>query len=385
MTTTMQVPTTQYELVDVKNESLRRAIEKNVFGPDMSFRVRVLADAVPTSTEAVRMLVQAPGDSERADSAPLNYIFNGRILDSDKGRPSPHVFYQNPCDLSTAPIAARGRTAQFLGLHTQFIVKTSVLSVPTEGSTVVVSLQKGTPYQFDLQFAFADAPVMESIGPGNIEQIMECQSLSELDWENLSSVNSFVAPTAGIVGGPSTVADINAAYSAVAAVPGFAEKIVQVANNVGIPDPGWLANLINFESGFDETKQNDRGSDCWGLIQFCRTSGAEEVGVIWKAGERPPDYFLNNGPIAQMKYVEKYFLKAKGKYKTIQDVYARVFFPISMNYGDDFNIYDWYVKNKPTYASTYRRQNPGITYKGDYTTLANKNAKLPTVLPSTTT
>ena len=148
-----------------------------------------------------------------------------------------------------------------------------------------------------------------------------------------------------------------------------------------------MANLINFETdgSFNETKQNKRGSDCWGLIQFCRDSGAKEVGVTWISGQRPPDYFLNEGPIAQMDYVEKYFLKDRGKYKKIQDVYARVFFPISMDYGDDFNIYDWYRKNEPEFARTYRDQNPGITYKGDYMKFANKNAKLPTVLAPTAT
>ena len=149
--------------------------------------------------------------------------------------------------------------------------------------------------------------------------------------------------------------------------------------------PACLANLINMESKFDPTAQNLKGSDCWGLIQFCRNSGAKSVGVIWKAGEKPPDAFLNSGAVAQMKYVEDYMMKGKGKFKKIEDVYARVFFPEAMNHGNDFSIYNWYVAHKgQAAADLFAAQNPGIMYKGDYVRLANDGAKLPTVLPGTT-
>ena len=78
-------------------------------------------------------------------------------------------------------------------------------------------------------------------------------------------------------------------------------------------------------------------------------------------------------------------MKGKGKYKTVQDVYARVFFPLAMDYGDDFSIYGWYVSNKgQAAADKFAQQNPGIMFKGDYVRLANSRAGLPTVLPGTT-
>ena len=47
----------------------------------------------------------------------------------------------------------------------------------------------------------------------------------------------------------------------------LSEKIVEVAGRLGIPDPGWLANLINFESagtfsfGRTKLKQRSYGTD----------------------------------------------------------------------------------------------------------------------------
>jgi hypothetical protein len=86
-----------------------------------------------------------------------------------------------------------------------------------------------------------------------------------------------------------------------------------------------------------------------------------------------------------MKYVEDYMMKGKGKYKTIADIYARVFFPEAMNHGDDFSIYNWYVAHKgQAAADKFAKLNPGIMFKGDYIRLANNGAKLPTVLPGMT-
>ena len=100
---------------------------------------------------------------------------------------------------------------------------------------------------------------------------------------------------------PATAEDIKAAYPEVAAVNGFAEKIVQVANELGIADPGWLANVMYFESGltFDPSKTNDIG--CVGLIQFCPgdRSGQAAVG---KTGEE----LAAMGAVEQMDYVKLY-------------------------------------------------------------------------------
>ena len=349
------------------------ATKNDVYEGKNQFIAVILKSVSPielTQAETAAYLgTSKPADPNNSHGA--IYGFKIRIISAN----SPHAFLPEPCfEGGTDAI-----NNIIKDMHTLALSRDGAYS---PGDEVQVQLEK-TDFSYNLDSCWI------------IGHVNSNQSKYKADLSCLSAKDSFGGKSivefykgiedAGIVGGPSSAAEINAAYPAVADVPGFAEKIVEVANNVGIPDPGWLANLINFESGFDETKQNKRGSDCWGLIQFCRDSGAKEVGVTWSAGKRPPDSFLKEGPIAQMDYVETYFLKEKGKYKKIQDVYARVFFPISMDQDDDFNIYDWYLKNKREFASTYRDQNPGITYKGDYMKFANKNAKLPTVLAPTAT
>ena len=360
--------------MDALAAATRKGATKNdVYEGKDQFIAVILKSVSPTeltsAEKAVYLGISKPADPN--DSHGAIHGFKIRIISAN----SPHAFLPEPCfEGGTDAI-----NNIIKDMHTLALSRGGTYS---PGDEVQVQLEK-TDFSYNLDSCWIIGPV--SSNQDKYKAGLSCLSAKD-SFDGKSIVEFYKGiEDAGKVGGPSTATEINAAYPAVRAVPGFAEKIVEVANNVGIPDPGWLANLINFESGFDETKQNQQGSDCWGLIQFCRDSGASEVGVTWSAGKRPPDSFLNKGPIAQMDYVEKYFLKEKGKYKKIQDVYARVFFPISMGHGDEFNIYDWYLKNKPEFANTYRRQNPGITYKGDYMKFANKNAKLPTVLAPTAT
>ena len=360
--------------MDALAAATRKGATKNdVYEGKNQFIAVILKSVGPTEfTSAEKAGIVGTGKpADPNDSHGAIHGFKIRIISAN----SPHAFLPEPC--FEGGTDAINNIIQ--DMHTLALSR-GVLYSP--GDEVQVQLEK-TDFSYNLDSCWI------------IGHVNSNQSNYKADLSCLSAKGSFGGKSivefykgiedAGKVGGPSTAAEINAAYPAVAAVDGFAEKIVQVAKKVGIPDPGWLANLINFETdgSFDETKQNKKGSDCWGLIQFCRDSGANEVGVIWKAGKRPPDDFLNNGPVAQMDYVEKYFLKEKGKYKKIQDVYARVFFPISMGHGDDFNIYEWYVENKgQAAADRYLRQNPGIVYKGDYIGKANGKAKLPTRLSS---
>ena len=348
------------------------AIKSDVYEGKDQFIAVILSELTPTGftdKEVAGTSGTTAPDSIAGDKGAI-YGFKERIISAD----SPHAFLPEPCqDSKNEQI-----NSMIKNMHTTALSRESNYA---PGQEVYVQLEK-VDFSYNLDSCWI-------IGPSNSGTLskqgtnLDCLTSKDAFGNKRITEYNIELSKEGKVGGPSTAADINAAYPAAAAVPGLAEKIVQVANSVGIPDPGWLANLINFESGFDETKQNERGSDCWGLIQFCRTSGAKEVGAIWNAGERPPDDFLNNGPVAQMDYVEKYLLGAKGKYKTIQDVYARVFFPISMKHGDDFSIYEWYVENKgQAAADRYLRQNPGIVYKGDYIGKANGKAKLPTRLSS---
>ena len=363
--------------MDALAAATRKGATKNdVYEGKDQFIAVILKSVSPielTQAETAAYLgTSKPADPNNSHGA--IYGFKIRIISAN----SPHAFLPEPCfEGGTDAI-----NNIIKDMHTLALSRGGTYS---PGDEVQVQLEK-TDFSYNLDSCW----IIGHVNSNQSKYKADLSCLSAKDSFGGKSIIEFYKDIedAGIVGGPSTAQDINNAYSVVAGIPGLADKIVEVANKVGIPDPGWLANLINFETRgtFRSNIRNSAGSDCWGLIQFCRDSGAEEVGVIWKAGERPPDDFLNNGPVAQMDYVEKYFLKDEGKYKKIQDVYARVFFPISMKHGDNFSIYEWYVENEgQAAANTYRRQNPGITYKGDYMKFANKNAKLPTVLAPTAT
>jgi hypothetical protein len=172
---------------------------------------------------------------------------------------------------------------------------------------------------------------------------------------------------------PATAEQINAAYSQIRAVKGWAEKIVEVANFLKIPDPGWLANAMWFESSLNPSETN-KSYQCTGLIQFCPESGAKRVG-------KTVDQLRVMGAIEQMKYVQLYLSDYKGRMNSSADLYMAIFFPVSVGKGPSYSIYNWYlVKKGAAKAANYLKANSGIKTSGDYQSFADKRAKLPTHL-----
>ena len=142
--------TTHGEVVAINGQNLRDTVSKNIYGSDRTFRIIALADAIPMSSAAAHFAFNSPGEVDKTTSAPMHWKFRGRIVDLQL-RPSPHVFCQDPCDLTTAPPEARGLSAQFQQLHTEFFVATDVSQQIKKHDEVIVSLAKGTPYEYDLQ------------------------------------------------------------------------------------------------------------------------------------------------------------------------------------------------------------------------------------------
>ena len=172
---------------------------------------------------------------------------------------------------------------------------------------------------------------------------------------------------------PATVEEIKAAYPEIAAVTGWAEKIVVVANSLQIADPGWLANVMWFESLLDPSKTN-ASFGCTGLIQFCPNSGAQKVG-------KTTDELRRMGAIEQMDYVEAYLREYRGRMNSSADLYMAIFFPIAVGKGPNYNIYNWYLTNKgAASAARYLEANAGIRTAGDYQSYADRRARLPTAL-----
>jgi hypothetical protein len=164
----------------------------------------------------------------------------------------------------------------------------------------------------------------------------------------------------------------------------IADDIVALAKKLGMPDAGWLANLINFESGgtFSPSIRNPH-SGATGLIQFM-PSTAKGMGTT-------TDTLASMSAKEQMKYVERYLLRKKrnaDSYKQPTDAYMAVFYPVAMGKGKDFSIAEHYAsqraaKDTEAYQRHYDyvvRINGGIVTAGDYAEKANRNARLPTGL-----
>lgn len=195
---------------------------------------------------------------------------------------------------------------------------------------------------------------------------------------------------------PATAADINNAYWQIKETPGWADKIVNVANRLAIPDPGWLANVMYFETGAEQANPYSKATpkerfatldpsitnhiDAVGLIQFM-PSTATNLGTTSAA-------LAAMDPLEQMDYVELYLQPYAGRMNTSADLYMAIFLPDAVGHGPDYSIYDYQASNPPQsyagrgeeWAEIYLAQNLGIRTAGDYQKSADRHAKLPVCL-----
>ncbi len=190
--------TTNAELVAVRNESLREVLRKNVYGNDMKFTIQALCDATPMSSETLRLYTSSPTDVTNSNSSAVyNWIFRGRIVDFGLQRPSPHIFLTDPCDITNTPNKIKGVMTQMQQLYTEIIISSDKPKKIKRGDQVVVSMRKGQPYQFDLQFAFCDGAIEEAESSDRLEDMLQCQKLSDLDFDR-----NAVAPLTLLVSDP---------------------------------------------------------------------------------------------------------------------------------------------------------------------------------------
>lgn len=137
----------------------------------------------------------------------------------------------------------------------------------------------------------------------------------------------------------------------------LARSMVRVADKIGAK-PYDLANLINFESGWNAQAINPR-SGASGLIQFMPRT-AEGLGTSVEAIRRMT-------AAQQMPYVERYLQTYAHKgLHTAERLYMAVFYPKAIDWprGQQFN-------------AAVQKSNPGIKTPTDYVRLANRRAKLP--------
>jgi hypothetical protein len=158
--------------------------------------------------------------------------------------------------------------------------------------------------------------------------------------------------------GGSTASQIAAAYPRAGAA--LAQAIVDTSRRLGIPDAGWLANLINFESAgtFSPSAENP-SSGATGLIQFMPSTAAG-MGTSTAT-------LASMTQVGQMAWVERYLSQYAGRgFTSPTDLYMAVFYPVSMG-NPDYQ-----------FPSNVVAANAGISTPREYAEKANRQARLPT-------
>lgn len=148
---------------------------------------------------------------------------------------------------------------------------------------------------------------------------------------------------------------------AMPAFPGFAklsrsdqQSFIKAAQWIapGEPDaPKWLAAIVEFESGWDPSRQNPGPSKATGLIQFINPT-ARALGTTTDALRRMSFS-------AQLEYVKRYFSEiagTRGKIHSLADMYLSVFSPKGVGGSPSMVLYS---AGQPGYD-----QNAGLDHDG---------------------
>ena len=370
---------TAHEALEQWGHSLRKSVEHDNLNNRVVIysKVQVLSTPEALSAAAATAIAGVPPNSAESTSLIGRYKFHGRIRDEN----SPHDFYPDPCNLTYAPDVKKAK--EIMNCYTEYISPPGF--TPQKFSYVRVEHRVGPDGAIDMQYGRCIEATPKSILSENEYSLKAtCQSLSRL-FEDALEVELFSIP-----GAAATIEDIKMAYPQIAAKGGFPEAIMLTATSLGIPDPGWLANLMNFETGgaFSSSTTNKNVPACKGLIQFCPGKKKENSGVVgimraYSSGlmkglsedvledrieavdrlSRLPEH-------QQMTYVGAYLKPYSGKLKTSIDLYMAVFQPAAIGRPD------------MKFSETIVKANPGVLSPRHYASKANKRSKLSTELAS---
>ena len=127
-------------------------------------------------------------------------------------------------------------------------------------------------------------------------------------------------------------------------VEDFVKKVKDVSADLGIP-PNWLMVAMDIEtaSTFNPAITNSLGYT--GLIQF-GTVAAKELGTTTAKLRKM------NG-VEQLDYVYRYLKRYKSKFKSLQDVYLSILFPIAVGKPDN-----WIIQSSGIPAEKFAKWNP---------------------------
>jgi Transglycosylase SLT domain len=131
--------------------------------------------------------------------------------------------------------------------------------------------------------------------------------------------------------------------------PAFKRKVIEISAEIGM-DPNFLMAAMAFESArtFSANVQNP-SSRAVGLIQFM-PSTARALGTSTEALKRMT-------PLAQLDYVERYFLPNKGRLRDLNDVYMAILWPRAIGRPSSYILF--------AQGSNQYRQNRGLDADND--------------------
>lgn len=134
--------------------------------------------------------------------------------------------------------------------------------------------------------------------------------------------------------------------------PEFAQGVSRLATKYGVK-PAALLAVMEFESGFDPSIENQAGSGATGIIQFM-PSTARSLGTSVEALARMTR-------LEQLTYVEKYFDQFASRIQNgdIDDVYMAVLYPRAVGKDDGYVLF--------SAGTTAYSQNRGLDTNGDGT------------------
>lgn len=113
----------------------------------------------------------------------------------------------------------------------------------------------------------------------------------------------------------------NFGYNLLANDQKLREKLHDVAKRLGV-DPMWIADIIQYESGWRTNTNDENPIGCQGYIQWCPRSG--NSGVTWSPGRETTAQIAKMSPLEQIELIYDYFAPVKHRLKSVMhaDVYV---------------------------------------------------------------
>ena len=389
---------------ELQAHALKKTLDYNALeGP--FFFAKVLNTPIPLAAANMGLIIKRQEGrlSEAEKKRTIAIIFKGRIEEL-------HSFLEDPCDLALSQSDANCSVKRLISQHTDFISISPSTEIPDVGDIVKVELRaSGVGEGYDLQFGtyigIQDPAAIPAGGPtSGCSSALAAFGSGEPKMRGRSFGGGQLATKCSLGQGGSdeekkashrTASDIMEAYPVVTQEQ--ADGIVAAAYAIGdLFDPGWLANIINFETNgkFSTTIFSGGCVKKYGdlLDEKLKHCG---VGLIQFMPVTAGNLDTTSEKIFKMTFQEQLNLTVK-YYKDLHvsptsqgDAMMAVIMPAAVGEPDSADLAHIYAQTNPDGSSNRKgsqpynaryndmlNQNKNIITKADYINAAIKNAKL---------